>query len=592
MKDNNTAKPEPPPTFNSVYLADTPEHYPDSTSCETDSDTMEKRKSTTTTTTTTTGTSTSREFSSRRFILLALLFATAVTAAIAVAMVVAVETDSSTERQVENRQAVQALLAGTAAMLLLQDPFSPYARALDWITFYDPLQLTANHAQFEQRYLAAYLYFATTLTQPWAYCNPPNATSSSSCAYQGIRHGHPVERLAHRWLSAETECVWAGLHCNAQGVIHQIEISTCLSSNTNTHHPSLFCLALLQKSPHIISAFFVRPHAMCLFVAHANMTGTFPEGILHLSMLESLSLEGNELIGPLPTQALTELQNLVELHLADNQFMGPIPQEWYHRNNTSKLEIMDLAANRITGSISSEIQNLSNLVRLKLADNLLKGPIPTELGQLERLYGIYLGRNLLTGTIPTELGRLRALEYLFVNENDLSGSIPTQAPEILVSLRVYQNAKLGGELPHQIFPRLIRLDAYGCNFTQNLTTFFASDVFTQNLTSFWERTFPHVGIGRLSMLRLDHNNFFGRLPENFGQLFPSLTDLTLAGNDLTGSIPESVCKLRSSQHGLSELVADCATPSSNISAGPEIYCPDDCCTVCCDKSGENCSPTN
>ena len=319
------------------------------------------------------------------------------------------------------------------------------------------------------------------------------------------------------------------------------------------------------------------------------MTSTFPEGIEHLSSLESLSLEGNELTGPLPSQIVTNMESLLELELSDNQFTGPIPQEWY-RN--PKLQLIGISQNRLTGSISPDIRHVSNLRHLKAGDNFLEGSIPTELGQLKRLYGIYLGRNLLNGTIPTELGRLSNLEYLFLQENDLSGSIPSQAPDMMVSLRMHRNARLGGELPSPIFRRLMRLDAYGCNFTQNLTNFFSSDVFTKNLTSFWASEFPYVGIGRLSMLRLDDNNFHGRLPDNFGKLFPSLIDLTLSGNDLTGSMPQSVCNLRSSRHGLSELIADCAATPSRNDEEPEILCPDDCCTVCCDRSGENCSPTN
>jgi hypothetical protein len=55
-------------------------------------------------------------------------------------------------------------------------------------------------------------------------------------------------------------------------------------------------------------------------------------------------------------------------------------------------------------------------------DNQLTGTIPTELGQLTSLEDPAMSENQLNGTIPTELGQL--IEDLTMRENLLTGTIP------------------------------------------------------------------------------------------------------------------------------------------------------------------------
>jgi hypothetical protein len=53
------------------------------------------------------------------------------------------------------------------------------------------------------------------------------------------------------------------------------------------------------------------------------------------------------------------------------------------------------------------------------------GPIPSELGHLTRLGLLYVEMNMLTGTIPMELAALSNLVQLNVDVNSLTGTIPT-----------------------------------------------------------------------------------------------------------------------------------------------------------------------
>ena len=63
----------------------------------------------------------------------------------------------------------------------------------------------------------------------------------------------------------------------------------------------------------------------------------------------------------------------------------------------------------ITGSIPTELGNLTALTELNLSDNDLTGSIPSQLGKLIALTDLRLNHNSLTGSIPTELGNLTAL---------------------------------------------------------------------------------------------------------------------------------------------------------------------------------------
>ena len=57
---------------------------------------------------------------------------------------------------------------------------------------------------------------------------------------------------------------------------------------------------------------------------------------------------------------------------------------------------LDFHFNHLTGSIPSEIGNLTALESLDLLNNQLTGPIPSEIGQLPALEGLVLSNNQIT----------------------------------------------------------------------------------------------------------------------------------------------------------------------------------------------------
>jgi hypothetical protein len=112
----------------------------------------------------------------------------------------------------------------------LDDMNSPYRKALDWVQDKDPLALGPDTANFIQRYLAVYFFYATSIKQPWSGgCNPPINGENDTCIYTRLASLDPVSYTAipwNRWLSKEFECSWAGIYCDDGGQIRSMEFST------------------------------------------------------------------------------------------------------------------------------------------------------------------------------------------------------------------------------------------------------------------------------------------------------------------------------------------------------------------------------
>jgi len=86
------------------------------------------------------------------------------------------------------------------------------------------------------------------------------------------------------------------------------------------------------------------------------------------------------------------------------------------------LQRLQLAHNNLSGTLTSELGDLSNLQRLWLRDNYLSGTLPSELGDLNKLHklqSLELSYNRLSGTIPSELGELSKFFILRLDNNFL-----------------------------------------------------------------------------------------------------------------------------------------------------------------------------
>ncbi|KAL8193923.1 hypothetical protein R6Q57_026165 [Mikania cordata] len=238
-------------------------------------------------------------------------------------------------------------------------------------------------------------------------------------------------------------------------------------------------------------------------ISRNNFSGELPmDTLLSLTKLKTLMLGFNNFIGKLP-ESLSELTSLERFDVSSNEISGEIPAGICDGTTagSSRLKMLYLQNNRLTGSIPATIGNCSELVSLDLSFNSLTGEIPKQLRYLSKLEDLIIWMNLLFGEIPEELMYLSNLENLILDFNYLNGSIPSSLSNCTnlnwISL---SNNKLDGEIPAAL-----------------------------------------GGLSNLAILKLGNNSFSGKIPPELGDC-KSLVWLDLNTNQLSGTIPPDLFK--------------------------------------------------
>ncbi|AES63408.1 somatic embryogenesis receptor-like kinase [Medicago truncatula] len=126
------------------------------------------------------------------------------------------------------------------------------------------------------------------------------------------------------------------------------------------------------------------------------------------------------------------------------------PCTWFHVgcNDDKKVISVDLGNANLSGTLVSQLGDLSNLHKLELFNNNITGKIPEELGKLTNLESLDLYLNNLSGTIPNTLGNLQKLKFLRLNNNSLTGGIPISLAKV-TTLQVLDlsSNNLEGDVP-------------------------------------------------------------------------------------------------------------------------------------------------
>ena len=267
-----------------------------------------------------------------------------------------------------------------------------------------------------------------------------------------------------------------------------------------------------------------------------------------------LNLFNNGLWGTLPPE-IGSLSRLALLDLRLNELRGPIPPEL---GNLAALEFLRLAANALTGTIPSEIGDLSALTTLSLNSNGLTGQIPRELANLTRLRSLVLDRNRLSGPLPPELGDLSSLELLELSYNLLDGPVRARLLQLgeLTTLFLHENRGLCVPGTVRFVTWLSRIQQQRGSFC-NASNASALESFHHATNGLgWANSDGWLGgqplsawhgvetdsLGRVRRLDLSHNRLEGSLGPELSEL-AALTELRVAGNALSGSVPLAFTQL-------------------------------------------------
>lgn len=171
-----------------------------------------------------------------------------------------------------------------------------------------------------------------------------------------------------------------------------------------------------------------------------GFTGQIPPYTLsRLSRLQILSLRSNVISGHFPSDFFN-LKNLSFLYLQFNNFSGPLPGDFSVWKN---LTIVNLSNNHFNGSIPYSLSNLTQLSGLNLANNSLSGEIPDL--ESSKLQQLNLSNNNLTGSVPKSLQRFP--RSVFVGNNISFASFPPSLPPVLPPApKPYPKSKNSGKL--------------------------------------------------------------------------------------------------------------------------------------------------
>ncbi|GFY84496.1 leucine-rich repeat protein kinase family protein [Actinidia rufa] len=183
-----------------------------------------------------------------------------------------------------------------------------------------------------------------------------------------------------------------------------------------------------------------------------------------------------------------------------------------------RVTILNLMSQKLVGTISPHLGNLSFLRVLHLQNNSFTGEIPPELGYLKRLQILRLHNNSISGVIPADLSACSELVIFNLFNNRLVGKNSFTA-------RNFSPAKnhLVGRIPD------------GLSQLADLTVVVVRG---NSLTG----TIPASLFNHSSLMAIDvgTNQIEGSLPPHLGNTLPSLQFLSIYRNQFTGSIPVSI----------------------------------------------------
>ncbi|KAK2983458.1 hypothetical protein RJ640_024454, partial [Escallonia rubra] len=256
-----------------------------------------------------------------------------------------------------------------------------------------------------------------------------------------------------------------------------------------------------------------------------NFTGIVPNSLGNLGLLESLKLRNNNFISEPSSPYLSFITSLT---------------------NCTKLRVLEISNNPITGTLPVSIGNLSTSLEVIYATGCrIRGTIPNEISNLSGLFSFSLRRNDLSGSIPSTIKGLQKLQRIHVADNNLRGSIPNDICQLpnLFALNLYTNYLSAVPACLSNISSLRELVLSSNKLTARIPTSLGNLqdllIFDASFNSLHGSLPYEIGnLKAVTLLDLSYNNFFGDIPSSIGDL-QNLVNLSLGHNELTGTIPKT-----------------------------------------------------
>ncbi|CAN0877282.1 Probable LRR receptor-like serine/threonine-protein kinase At3g47570 [Linum grandiflorum] len=232
--------------------------------------------------------------------------------------------------------------------------------------------------------------------------------------------------------------------------------------------------------------------------------------------------------------------------------------KWYgvscSRRHYGRVTALELHSQGLSGSISTQVGNLSFLKLLRLYNNSFVGGIPSEIGRLGRLQKLGLSNNLFDGEVPSAIFNLSSLTEMWFGFNQFHGILPWNLGLLLPNLELFDVAsnQFNGNVPLSLSnaSNLVNIQLAVNNFTGNMPSMEVSNKLT------WFSIFDNsLGSGKandlnflssltnatsLRLVEIDQNNFGGSLSQDIGNLSTTLTVLSFGDNNIYGNISTGI----------------------------------------------------
>ncbi|KAM0933479.1 putative protein kinase RLK-Pelle-LRR-XII-1 family [Dioscorea sansibarensis] len=338
------------------------------------------------------------------------------------------------------------------------------------------------------------------------------------------------------WNNTLHHCKWRGVTCNNPGRVIALELDNLnLTGSISPHLANLTSLTTLNLSTN-------------------NLHGFIPQELGRLANLQSFTLSYNSLSGGIPV-SLSNCSNLLSISLGNNMLTGSLRPEL---GVLSKLQVLSLSENTLSGFIPSELGNISSLNGLYLFNDGLEGRIPQDWGKLTSLKIFQVGANRLSGEIPPSLYNISSIQFLTAGDNQLVGSLPPSMFQTLPNLQmlILNDNRLHGRIPASLSnaTELVELDLKGNNFSGIVPSElgFLRNLYWINLglnqleartAEDWRFFTSLTNCSLLGTVGLGSNRFSGELPVSIANLSATLDGISIANNQISGSIPEGIDKL-------------------------------------------------
>ena len=218
---------------------------------------------------------------------------------------------------------------------------------------------------------------------------------------------------------------------------------------------------------------------------------------------------------------------------------GSIP---YSFDQLTKLTVLAVGANRLSGRIPPSIFNLSSLKVFDVGDNQIQGHLPLDIGiTLPNIENVSIDNNQFTGPIPISISNASNLKSLQFSKNKLRGGVPSLEKLYRVSFFIMSFNELGNGGVNDL--------SFLCSLT-NCTYLTDLEISFNNFGGELPKCIADFSTTLIYLL-LDNNKISGNIPKGIGNL-TNLEELGMRNNKLSGHIPFEIGKLHKLQYlGLS-----------------------------------------